>query len=48
MPKNLVWTALVSALAGVGAVMSAVFDSPNFVMAFGAIAISSAILSGRE
>jgi hypothetical protein len=48
MPKNIVWTALVSALASAGAVLSAVFNSPNFVMAFGAVAISSAILSGRE
>ncbi len=48
MPKNIVWTALISALAGTGAVISAFVGASDFVMAFGAVAISFAILSGRE
>jgi hypothetical protein len=48
MPKNIVWTALISALAVVGSIISAVFGASDLVMAFGATAISFAILSGRE
>lgn len=48
MPKNIVWTALISALAGASAVISAFVGASDFVMAFGALSISAAILSGRE
>jgi hypothetical protein len=48
LPKNIVWTSVISALAAVAAVIAAVLDSNNFVVAFSAIAITSAILAGRE
>ena len=48
MPKNIIWTALISALASAGAVVSALIGSSNFVMAFGAVAISFAVLSQKE
>jgi hypothetical protein len=48
LPKNIVWTSVISALAAIAAVIAAVLDSNNFVVAFSAIAITSAILAGRE
>lgn len=48
MPKNIVWTAVISALAGTGSVISAVLDSTNFVLALGFVAVTSALLSTRE
>lgn len=48
MPKNIVWTSVISALACVASVIAAVTYTPNLVMSFGFIAITSALLSARE
>lgn len=48
MPKGIVWTAVISALAGAGSVISAVLEESNFVLALGFIAVASALLASRE
>lgn len=48
MPKNIVWTAVISALAGAGSVVSAILSESDFVLALGFVAVASALLSTRE
>ncbi len=48
MPKGIVWTAVISALAGVGSVISAVLGQSEFVVAFGFMSVASALLASRE
>lgn len=48
MPKGIVWTAVISALAGAGSVISAVLEEPNFVLALGFMSVASALLASRE
>lgn len=45
---NIVWTAVVSAVTGLGCVISAFAGDTDFVLAFGLTSISMALLSGRE
>lgn len=48
MPKNIVWTSVISAVSCLASVIAAVTHTPNLVMSFGFIAITSALLSVRE
>jgi hypothetical protein len=48
MPKGIVWTAVISALAGVGSVVSAVLGASDFVLALGLMSVASALLASRE
>jgi hypothetical protein len=48
MPKGIVWTAVISALAGVGSVISAVLGESEFVVALGFVSVASALLASRE
>jgi hypothetical protein len=48
MPKGIVWTAVISALAGVGSVVSAVLAESNYVLALGLVSVASALLASRE
>jgi len=48
MPKGIVWTAVISALAGVGSVISAVLGEGEFVVALGFMSVASALLASRE
>jgi hypothetical protein len=48
MPKGVVWTAVISALAGVGSIISAVLGENNFVLALGLVSVASALLASRE
>jgi hypothetical protein len=48
MPKGIVWTAVISALASVGSVISAVLGESEFVVALGFMSVASALLASRE
>lgn len=48
MPKNIVWTAVVSALAGAGSLVYAFLGQSDVVLSLGFIAVASALLSTRE
>lgn len=48
MSKKIVWTAVISALAGAGSVVSAILNESDFVLAFGFVSVASALLSTRE
>jgi len=48
MNLNIIWTAVASALLGLGAVIASGFGNTNAVLAFGLTSIASAILSTRE
>lgn len=48
MPKNIVWTSVIAALACVASVIAAVTNTPDLVISFGFIALTSALLSARE
>lgn len=45
---NIIWTAVVASVASALAVVLAIWGDPDVAMAFGAVAITSAILSIRE
>lgn len=46
--KGIVWTSLIAAVAGVSALVSAVFGSEIWVLAFGFVGVISATLASRE
>lgn len=48
MNLNIIWTAVASALLGLGAVIASGLGNTNAVLAFGLTSIASAILSTRE
>lgn len=48
MPKNIVWTSVIAALACVASVIAAVTNTPDLAISFGFVALTSAILSSRE
>ena len=48
MPKGIVWTAVISALAGAGSVISAFLGESEFVVALGFMSVASALLASRE
>ena len=48
MPKGIVWTAVISALAGAGSVISAMLGESEFVVALGFMSVASALLASRE
>lgn len=48
MPKGIVWTAVISALAGIGSIVSAVLAESNYVLALGLVSVASALLASRE
>jgi hypothetical protein len=48
MPKGIVWTAVISALAGAGAFASAVAGNTDWVLATGFVSVASALLASRE
>jgi len=48
MPKGIVWTAVISALAGAGALASALAGNTDWVLATGFVSIASALLATRE
>ena len=48
MKVNIVWTAVASAVLGLGALVAAGFGNTNAVLAFGLTSITSALLSTRE
>jgi hypothetical protein len=45
---NIVWTAVASAVLGLGALVAAGLGNTNAVLAFGLTSITSALLSTRE
>jgi hypothetical protein len=45
---NIVWTAVVSATCGIGCIISAFSHSTDWIIAFGLVSVSTALLSGRE
>lgn len=48
MNLNIIWTAVASALLGLGAVIASGLSNTNAVLAFGLTSIAAAILSTRE
>jgi hypothetical protein len=48
MPKGIVWTAVISALAGAGCITFALLDNNTMANAFGFVAVASALLASRE
>lgn len=48
MLRRIVWSAVAAALAAVAGIVSAVLGETNYVLAFGAAAITSALLATRE
>lgn len=48
MPKGIVWSAVISALAGVGTIVSAILGESNYVLAYGFVSVASALLASRE
>jgi hypothetical protein len=48
MNLNIIWTAVASALLGLGAVIASALGNTNAVLAFGLTSIAAAILSTRE
>jgi 1,4-dihydroxy-2-naphthoate octaprenyltransferase len=48
MPKGVVWTAVISALAGAGTLISAYQSSTDWVLALGFVSVASALLASRE
>lgn len=48
MPKNIVWTAVVSTAAGVGSLVAAVLGNLEMTISFGFISAAAAMLSVRE
>jgi hypothetical protein len=48
VPKGIVWTAVISALAGAGSIISAVLGESEFVVALGFMSVASALLASRE
>lgn len=47
-PSDIVWTAVTAGVAGVGAIVSAVLGSIEWIVAFGSVGVISALLSNRE
>lgn len=48
MPKNIVWTSVIAVVACVASVIAAVTNTPDLVISFGFVALTSAVLSSRE
>jgi hypothetical protein len=48
MPKGIVWTAVISALAGIGTLASASQGNTDWVLATGFVSVASALLASRE
>lgn len=48
MLRRIVWSAVVAAVSSVAAVVSAVLGQTDYVLALGAVAITSALLATRE
>jgi hypothetical protein len=48
MPKGIVWTAVISALAGATCLVLAFMSNHNMANAFGWVAVASALLATRE
>ncbi len=48
MPKGIVWTAVISALAGIGTLVSAFASNTDWVLATGFVSVASALLASRE
>lgn len=46
--SKVVWTAVISAVAGVGALVSAYFGASDWVLGLGFVSVTSALLSSRE
>ena len=46
--KNVVWTAVIAAAAGIGVIVAALLGSIEWIIAAGFIGVISAGLSGRE
>jgi hypothetical protein len=45
---RIVWTAVVAALGAVGSVVSAIIGATDYVLAFGALAVTFGLLAMRE
>lgn len=45
---NIVWTAVLSAVCGIGCIVSALAHNTDLVIALGLVSVSSALLAGRE
>jgi nicotinamide riboside transporter PnuC len=48
MPKGIVWTAVVSALAGAACIVLAFMSNNTMANAFGFVSVASALLATRE
>ena len=48
MPKGIVWTAVISALAGATCLVLAFLDNYSLSNAFGFVSVASALLATRE
>lgn len=48
MPKGIVWTAVVSALAGASTLIAAYAGSTDWVLGLGFVSVASALLASRE
>jgi hypothetical protein len=48
MPKGIIWTAVISALAGATCLILAFLDNYPMSNAFGFVALTSALLATRE
>jgi len=46
--RNVVWTAVISAVAGVGVIVAGILGSMEWIVASGFIGLIAAGLSGRE
>ena len=45
---NIVWTAVLSAVCGIGCIAAALAHNTDLVIAFGLVSVSAALLAGRE
>jgi hypothetical protein len=45
---NIVWTAVLSAVCGIGCIAAALAHNTDLVIALGLVSVSAALLSGRE
>jgi len=48
MPKGIVWTAVISAVAGAGCLTFAFLDNNTLANGFGFVSVASALLASRE
>lgn len=46
--NNIIWTAVLSALCGIGCIVAAFTHNTDLVIGLGLVSVSAALLSGRE